>query len=43
MLAKWGKSIGVNLPVRDSINLEAVEEVEIIDKEDSIIINKFES
>lgn len=39
---KWGNSVGVSLPkpVRDSLELEAGDEVEIIDKDESIIIKK---
>jgi len=41
-LIKWGNSAGINLPkpVRDSLNLEAGDRVEITDKEDHIIIKK---
>lgn len=41
-LVSWGNSVGLNLPkpIRDSLNLKAGDEVEIVDKEDSIIIKK---
>lgn len=41
-LVKWGNSVGISLPkpIRDSLNLEAGDEVEIIDKDDMIVIKK---
>lgn len=41
-LVKWGNSVGISLPkpVRDSMELEAGDEVEIVDKEDTLIIRK---
>ena len=44
-LVKWGNSVGVTLPkpVRDSLSLEAGDQVEITDTEDSIIIRKTNS
>lgn len=41
-LVKWGNSVGVNIPkpVRDTLKLEAGNEVELIDKEDHIVIRK---
>ncbi len=41
-LVKWGNSVGVSLPkpVRDSLELEAGDEVEIVDKDDEIVITK---
>jgi AbrB family looped-hinge helix DNA binding protein len=41
-LVKWGNSVGVSLPkpVRDGLKMEAGDLVEIIDREDSIIIKK---
>jgi AbrB family looped-hinge helix DNA binding protein len=41
-LVKWGNSVGVSLPkpIRDSMELKAGDEVEIIDKDDDIIIHK---
>ncbi len=41
-LNKWGNSIGIFLPkpLRDTLNLEAGDEVEIEDKEDYIILRK---
>jgi len=41
-LVKWGNSVGVSLPkpVRDSLNLDAGDEVEITDTVDSIVIRK---
>ncbi|MEM3094882.1 MAG: AbrB/MazE/SpoVT family DNA-binding domain-containing protein [Nitrososphaera sp.] len=44
-LVKWGNSVGISLPkpIRDSLNLEAGDEIEIIDKDDSIIIKKWKA
>lgn len=41
-LVRWGNSVGVNLPkpIRDSLNLNVGDEVELIDKENYIIIRK---
>ncbi|MGI0069928.1 MAG: AbrB/MazE/SpoVT family DNA-binding domain-containing protein [Nitrosopumilaceae archaeon] len=41
-LVKWGNSVGLSLPkpVRDSLNLEAGDEVEIVDKEDYLVVKK---
>ena len=41
-LVKWGNSVGVSLPkpIRDSLNLNVGDEVEITDKEHYIIIKK---
>ncbi len=41
-LVKWGNSVGVCLPkpVRESLALEAGDEVFIIDKDDEILIKK---
>jgi AbrB family looped-hinge helix DNA binding protein len=41
-LVKWGNSVGVSLPkpIRDTFNLKAGDEVQLIDKEDHIIIKK---
>ena len=41
-LVKWGNSVGLSLPkpIRDSLDLEAGDEVEIIDKDDAIVIKK---
>ncbi len=41
-LVKWGNSVGVNIPkpIRDTLKLEAGDEVELIDKEDHIVIRK---
>ncbi|MGI0049492.1 MAG: AbrB/MazE/SpoVT family DNA-binding domain-containing protein [Nitrososphaera sp.] len=41
-LVKWGNSVGVNIPkpIRDTLKLEAGDEVELIDKEDHIILRK---
>ncbi len=41
-LIKWGNSVGVILPkpIRDTFNLEAGDEVELIDKENYVIIKK---
>lgn len=39
-LVKWGNSVGVSLPkpIRDSLDLNAGDEVEITDKDDAMII-----
>jgi AbrB family looped-hinge helix DNA binding protein len=41
-LVKWGNSVGVTLPkpLRDTLKLEAGDDVELIDTEDHIIIKK---
>jgi antitoxin component of MazEF toxin-antitoxin module len=41
-LVKWGNSVGVTLPkpIRDTFKLEIGNEIEIIDKEEYIIIRK---
>jgi AbrB family looped-hinge helix DNA binding protein len=41
-LVKWGNSVGVNIPkpIRDTLNWEAGDEVELVDKENYIIIRK---
>jgi len=41
-LVKWGNSVGVTLPkpLRDTLNLDAGDEVELIDKEDHILIKR---
>ena len=41
-MVKWGNSVGVSLPkpIRDSLDLKAGEEVEIVDSDDSVIIRK---
>jgi AbrB family looped-hinge helix DNA binding protein len=41
-LVKWGNSVGVSLPkpIRDTLNLKAGDEVQLIDKEDYVIIKK---
>jgi AbrB family looped-hinge helix DNA binding protein len=41
-LIKWGNSVGVVLPkpIRDTFRLEAGDEVELIDKENHIILKK---
>jgi len=41
-LVKWGNSVGVSIPkpIRDSLGLEAGDDVEIKDIDDSIIIRK---
>jgi AbrB family looped-hinge helix DNA binding protein len=44
-LVRWGNSVGISLPkpVRDSLELEPGDEVEIVDTEDAITIKKFRS
>lgn len=41
-LVKWGNSVGVNIPkpIRDTLKMDAGDEVELIDKEDHIVIRK---
>ena len=41
-LVKWGNSVGVTLPkpLRDTLKLEAGDEVELIDSEDHIIMKR---
>jgi AbrB family looped-hinge helix DNA binding protein len=41
-LVKWGNSVGVNIPkpIRDTLKWEAGDEIELIDKEDHVIIRK---
>jgi AbrB family looped-hinge helix DNA binding protein len=41
-LVKWGNSVGVNIPkpIRDTLQMEAGDEIELIDKEDHLIIRK---
>jgi AbrB family looped-hinge helix DNA binding protein len=41
-LVKWGNSVGVSLPkpIRDTLNLKAGDELQLIDKEDYVIIKK---
>lgn len=41
-LVKWGNSVGVSIPkpIRDTLDMEAGDEVELIDKEDHVIIRK---
>ncbi len=43
-LVKWGNSVGVSLPkpVRDSLDLEAGDEVEITDSGKIIVIRKID-
>jgi AbrB family looped-hinge helix DNA binding protein len=43
-LVKWGNSVGISLPkpIRDSLELEAGDEVEITDQQDVILIRKRE-
>jgi len=44
-LVKWGNSVGVSLPkpIRDSLSLEAGDEIEIVDSGDTIVIKKSKS
>jgi AbrB family looped-hinge helix DNA binding protein len=41
-LVKWGNSVGVNIPkpIRDTLKMNAGDEVELIDKEDHFIVRK---
>jgi AbrB family looped-hinge helix DNA binding protein len=41
-LVKWGNSVGVNIPkpIRDTLKFEAGDEVELVDKEDHVILRK---
>ena len=41
-LVKWGNSVGISLPrpIRESLDLNPGDEVELVDKDDSIIIKK---
>lgn len=41
-LVKWGNSVGVNIPkpIRDTLKMEAGDEVELVDKEDHIVMRK---
>jgi AbrB family looped-hinge helix DNA binding protein len=41
-LVRWGNSVGVALPkpLRDTLKLEAGDEVELIDREDHIIMKR---
>jgi AbrB family looped-hinge helix DNA binding protein len=41
-LVKWGNSVGVTLPkpIRDTFNLKAGDEVELIDKNGYVMIKK---
>ena len=41
-LVKWGNSVGVSIPkpIRDTLNLDAGDEVQLIDKQDYFIIKK---
>jgi AbrB family looped-hinge helix DNA binding protein len=41
-LVKWGNSVGVSIPkpVRDALHLDAGDVVELIDKDDYVIIKK---
>ena len=41
-LVKWGNSVGVSIPkpIRDSLNLEAGDDVQIHDIDNSIVITK---
>ena len=41
-LVTWGNSVGISLPkpIRDSLNLKAGDEVEIVDNEQGITIKK---
>jgi AbrB family looped-hinge helix DNA binding protein len=41
-LVRWGNSVGVALPkpLRDTLKLEAGDEVELIDSEDHIIMKR---
>jgi AbrB family looped-hinge helix DNA binding protein len=41
-LVRWGNSVGISIPkpIRDTLNLQAGDEVQLIDKEDYIILKK---
>lgn len=41
-LVTWGNSVGISIPkpIRDSMNLKAGDEVEIVDKENMLIVKK---
>jgi AbrB family looped-hinge helix DNA binding protein len=41
-LVKWGNSVGVVIPkaIRQTFDLDATDEVEIIDKQDHFIVRK---
>ncbi|HEY3525207.1 MAG TPA: AbrB/MazE/SpoVT family DNA-binding domain-containing protein [Nitrososphaeraceae archaeon] len=42
-LVKWGNSVGISIPkaLRDTIGLEAGDNVELVDKQNYIIIRKY--
>jgi AbrB family looped-hinge helix DNA binding protein len=41
-LIKWGNSVGVTIPkpIRDTLNFEVGDDVELVDKENHVIIRK---
>lgn len=41
-LIKWGNSVGVTIPkpIRDTLNFEVGDDVELVDKENYVIIRK---
>jgi AbrB family looped-hinge helix DNA binding protein len=41
-LVKWGNSVGVSIPkpIRDTLKLDAGDEVELIDKDDHVVLRK---
>jgi AbrB family looped-hinge helix DNA binding protein len=41
-LVKWGNSVGVAIPkpIRDTFKLEAGDDIELVDKENYVIIRK---
>jgi len=41
-LIKWGNSVGVSIPkpIRDTLNFEIGDDVELVDKENYVIIRK---
>jgi AbrB family looped-hinge helix DNA binding protein len=41
-LVKWGNSVGVSIPkpIRDTLKMDAGDEVELIDKEDHVVLRK---
>jgi AbrB family looped-hinge helix DNA binding protein len=41
-LVKWGNSVGVSIPkpIRDTLNMKAGDEVELIDKEGYFVVKK---
>lgn len=44
-LVRWGNSVGINIPkpIRDSLDLDVGDEVEIVDNQDTITIRKLQN